>query len=117
MSRDVAMQRLYLWGNTMHIEAFHSQDLDELIRVWNRNLPADPISPARLEARVLLDPNFRETYFLVARKEARIVGFALGICGEGFRHQAEQVPPEEMGSRARIQAREPISSGGTCRAW
>ena len=33
----------------MRIEAFHSQDLGELVRVWNRNLPADPISPARLE--------------------------------------------------------------------
>ena len=88
----------------MRIEAFHSQDLGELVRVWNRNLPADPVSPARLEARVLLDSNFRETFFLVAREEARIVGFALGICGEGFCYQAKQVPPEQMGSTAWILA-------------
>jgi GNAT superfamily N-acetyltransferase len=88
----------------MCIEPFHSQDLDELVGVWNRSLPADLISAARLEARVLLDPNFREAFFLVARDEARIVGFALGICGEGFCYQAEQVPPERMGSRAWILA-------------
>ena len=101
----------------MRIEPFHSRDLGELVGVWNRNLPADPVSPARLEARVLLDPNFRETFALLAREEAQIAGFVLGICGEGFCYQARQVPPEEMGSRAWILALEPISSGGTCSAW
>jgi len=88
----------------MRIETFHSRDLGELVRVWNRNLPADPVSPARLEARLLLDPNFQEPFALLAREEARIVGFALGICGEGFCYQAQRAPPEEMGDRAWILA-------------
>jgi GNAT superfamily N-acetyltransferase len=88
----------------MRIDAFHSRDLGELVRVWNRNLPADPVSSARLEARVFLDPNYRETYTLVAIEAARLIGFTLGICGEGFCYQARPVPPEQMGSRAWILA-------------
>ncbi|MBN1641914.1 MAG: GNAT family N-acetyltransferase, partial [Anaerolineae bacterium] len=88
----------------MRIEAFHSRDLGELVEVWNRNLPADPVSQARFEARVLLDPNYREAFSLVAREEGRIAGFVLGICGEGFCYQAERVPPERAGSRAWILA-------------
>ena len=57
----------------MRIETFHSQDLDELVRVWNRNLPADPVSPARLEARVLLDPNFRETLKELAQLDGAFI--------------------------------------------
>ncbi|HID10528.1 MAG TPA: GNAT family N-acetyltransferase [Candidatus Latescibacteria bacterium] len=83
----------------MRIEVFRSGDIDELVDVWNRSLPADPISPARLEARVLLDPNFREEFCPVVREDGRMVGFALGICGEGF-----HFPMEPSGTRAWILA-------------
>ena len=73
----------------MRINTFQSGDLEELVAVWNRNLSADPISADRLGARVLLDPNFREEYCLVARKGDRIIGFVLGICGEGFHLRGE----------------------------
>jgi len=83
----------------MHIEVFQSRVLEELVDVWNRNLPADSISPTRLEAGVLLDPNFREDFCLLAREGCRIVGFILGICGEGI-----HFPRELVGSRAWILA-------------
>jgi len=88
----------------MRIEAFHSQDLIEVVDVWNRNLPTDPIFPGRLEARVLLDPNFRDPYFLLARDGDGIAGFVLGICGEGFRFEADRTAPGGVGTRAWILA-------------
>lgn len=75
----------------MQIGEFDSADLEELVDIWNRNLPADPISPARLENRVLLDPNSREQFCLVARQEKRTIGFVIGICGAGWA-QAFGVP-------------------------
>ena len=83
----------------MNIDVFQSRNLEELVDIWNRNLSADPISSTKLETRVLLDPNFREEFCLVARKENRIIGFILGICGEGI-----HFPGELMGSRAWILA-------------
>lgn len=68
----------------MDIQPFDSRDLDDLVGLWNRALPADLISPQRLEAQVLLDPNFRAEFFLVARIGEQIAGFVLGITGEGF---------------------------------
>ncbi len=83
----------------MRIAAFHNAALEELVQVWNRNLPADPISSARLEKRVLLDPNFREQFCLLAREGDRLIGFVLGICGEGV-----HFPAALEGSRAWVLA-------------
>ena len=88
----------------MRIEAFHSGDLMQVVDVWNQSLPADPISPGRLQARVLLDPNFREPYFLLAREEDEIAGLVLGMCDEGFRFEADRTPVGGMGTRAWILA-------------
>jgi ribosomal protein S18 acetylase RimI-like enzyme len=73
--------------------------LEELVDVWNQNLLADPISPSRLESRVLLDPNYRKEFCLVAREESRVIGFALGMCGEGI-----HFPGNLAGKRAWILA-------------
>jgi mycothiol synthase len=73
----------------MRTVAFHSADFDELVDVWNRSLHADPISASRLETRVLLDPNFRDEFCLLARESKRIIGFVLGICGEGVHFSVE----------------------------
>jgi GNAT superfamily N-acetyltransferase len=86
----------------MRTVAFQSADLDELVDVWNRSLRADPISAARLENRVLLDPNFRDEFFVLARENERIIGFVLGICGEGFHFSAEA--DECKGNKAWILA-------------
>jgi len=92
----------------MRIEIFQSKDLNILVEVWNRNLHADPISPIVLETRVLLDPNFREEFSLVAydvesrsprRDGSDMAGFILGICGDGF-----HFPGSLTGDRAWILA-------------
>lgn len=83
----------------MSVEQFQSGYIEELAEVWNRNLTADIISPDRLESRILLDPNFREEFCLVARKSGNIIGFVLGICGEGF-----HFPGELAGDKAWILA-------------
>lgn len=83
----------------MHVGAFHSRDLEGLVALWNRGLPADPISPARLESCVLLDPNYRDDLHLVAREGGRMVGFVLGICGQGVHW-----PGERAGDRGWILA-------------
>jgi len=83
----------------MRIEVFQSGHLEELVEVWNRNLVADSISPARLETRVLLDPNFREEFCLVVREGYSMIGFVMGICGEGI-----HFPAELAGGRAWILA-------------
>lgn len=68
----------------MDIQPFDSRDLPDLVQVWNRSLTADLISPQRLAAQVLLDPNFRAGFFLVARIDEQMAGFVLGMTGEGF---------------------------------
>jgi len=83
----------------MQIGSFRSEEVEELVEVWNRSLTADPISPERLEARVLLDPNFREELCPVAREGGKLVGFVLGIFGEGF-----HFPDGPSGKRAWILA-------------
>ena len=83
----------------VQINTFDSRDLDGLIHVWNNSLHADPISPAKLEAQVLLDPNFREEFCLVAHCRDRLAGFVLGICGEGI-----HFPGERQGKKGWILA-------------
>jgi mycothiol synthase len=81
----------------MDISVLHNAFIEELVGVWNRNLPVDPISPGRLETRVFLDPNFREDYCLVAREGECMIGFILGICGEGIHY-----PERPAGEKAWI---------------
>lgn len=55
-----------------------NKDVDAVLKLWNRVLPLDAVTLDSLEARVLLDENFDENTFLVARENERIVGFAVG---------------------------------------
>ena len=88
----------------MRIEVLKSRDIASLVEIWNRNLPVDPISAAALEARVLLDPSFREEYCLVAGEGGEGIGFVVGICGEGFHFCAERAPGAGAGTQAWILA-------------
>jgi hypothetical protein len=102
----------------MRIEPFHSQVLGELVRVWNRNLPADPVSPARLEARVLLDPNFLETSrsrVVPLIKEARLGAevHLLHLTRGGRGHP--QKPPAEYERQKEDEARACAEAMGA--AW
>ncbi len=83
----------------MEIVSLDGAGWPALVEVWNRSLTADLISAARLESLVLLDPNFRDEFALLARQDGAVIGFALGICGQGF-----HFPARLEGDRAWILA-------------
>lgn len=75
-------------------------DLDSVIELWNRVNPLDAITEDLLETRVLLDENFDENTFLVAREGDRMVGFVISA-------YARRVPLGEhdpMGDRCWVTA-------------
>ena len=53
-------------------------DIEGVLRLWNKVLPLDAVTLDSLEARVLLDENFDENTFVVAKEDDRIVGFIVG---------------------------------------
>lgn len=53
-------------------------DTERVIKLWNSATPLDAITLDSLEARVLLDENFDEETFLIARDGDRMVGFIVG---------------------------------------
>ncbi len=55
-----------------------NEDIEQVLKLWNRVLPLDAVTLDSLEARVLLDENFDENTFLVAREDERIIGFIVG---------------------------------------
>ena len=66
-------------SSNIEFHPFSSSDGEELVTLWNRTLPLDTITLDVLESRVLLDPNFRQEGFLLAKARGRIIGFVLGI--------------------------------------
>lgn len=60
------------------ITPISSCDMDDVIRLWNKALPLDAITLDSLEARVLLDENFDENTFLIAKENDHVVGFVVG---------------------------------------
>lgn len=63
----------------MEIRAYHVNDFEAIITLWNRVLTRDPISAYRFQLKVLADPNFDPEGLAVAEKDGEIVGFCLGI--------------------------------------
>lgn len=61
------------------VAPFHTNDLEEVLQLLHRELPADFISSELFQQKVLLDPNFRPEGALVARSGKKIVGFMLGM--------------------------------------
>lgn len=55
---------------------YRVHDAQEVTDLWNRCLPADPITRGIFEDRVLLDPNFELAGCRVAELDGRVVGFA-----------------------------------------
>jgi len=60
------------------ITSITRNDVNQVLALWNTVLPVDAITLETLEARVLLDENFDENTFLVARTEEAITGFIVG---------------------------------------
>jgi len=60
----------------VHLRDYCIHDAQEITDLWNRCLPADPITREIFEDRILLDPNFELAGCRVAERDGRVVGFA-----------------------------------------
>ena len=58
------------------VRGYRPGDERAVVMLWNRCLPADPITGERFVRQVLLDVNFDPEGFLVAEIEGQIVGMA-----------------------------------------
>lgn len=63
----------------MEIISFSQKYEDEVIRLWNRTMIHDQISPEKFRKQILLDENFDRHLCLLAVEQERVVGFLLGI--------------------------------------
>lgn len=62
---------------------------NDVVRLFQRELHADPITPEAFTLKVLLDPNFRQDLAVTAKADGKVVGFMLGIMR---RHPLEDAP-------------------------
>jgi len=63
----------------MRVRPIQPNDVPEIIALWNRNLPDDPIDADRYWRTVLLDPNFDRELTLVVDGEEGVQGYAHAI--------------------------------------
>ncbi|MDQ0994399.1 GNAT family N-acetyltransferase [Streptomyces sp. V3I7] len=61
------------------IRGFRVGDGPQLVEVWRRSAPADPLTPDRFRTLVLLDPNFDPQGLRVAVAGGRVVGAAYAV--------------------------------------
>lgn len=74
---------------SINIRQYQVNDLDEVIKLWNRSLKRDYISPTLFQHKVLADSNFNPQGCLIAEDQEKIIGFMLGII--------RQMPLENIG--------------------
>ncbi len=60
------------------VSLYRPDDESGVVDFWKKTMGPDSITAGILRKRILLDPNFDDNGFLVARKQAEIVGAALG---------------------------------------
>ncbi len=60
------------------ITPISNRDIEGVLKLWNKVLPLDAVTLDSLEARVLLDENFDENTFVIAKEDDRVVGFIVG---------------------------------------
>lgn len=68
---------------TTIIRPFHTGEFADIVDVWNTTMSADPISQQRLMLDFILDAHFNPETLLVAKKDAGLVGFVLGLTARG----------------------------------
>jgi mycothiol synthase len=61
------------------LREYHCYDVTGVVDLWNRCLPADPITREIFDDRILLDPNFDPAGCWVAMQDGRIVGFVYAL--------------------------------------
>lgn len=59
--------------------SFSDEDVPELVELWNRTMPADPINEQRLRSDFLLDPHFDREFLMLAVADEHLVGFVFGM--------------------------------------
>lgn len=59
------------------IRAYRSEDEAELLSLWSRSLPFDPVDERTFRRKVLLDPNFNCEWLPTAHAGGKLVGFCL----------------------------------------
>jgi GNAT superfamily N-acetyltransferase len=57
---------------------FSGNDIDDIISLWNEELPVDSINKNVFISKVILDEHFYKNNFLVAKKKGKIIGFMIG---------------------------------------
>jgi len=63
----------------LRLREYHPYDAREVVALWNRCLPADPITREIFEEKILLDPNFDPAGCRVAELGRSTVGFAYAL--------------------------------------
>lgn len=63
----------------MRIRKYDARDESDVISLWNESLFADRITPEIFRERILLDPNFDKSGFLLAEDNKGIVGATIGF--------------------------------------
>jgi len=61
------------------IKSFKMEDIADVIKCWNNNLPYDLINEQRFIDSILLDDNFDSELFKVAKINEKVIGFGFGI--------------------------------------
>jgi mycothiol synthase len=59
------------------LRPYRCSDEGDLLALWNAALPQDPLDAPTFRRKVLLDPNFRPDWLLVADAESCLAGFCL----------------------------------------
>jgi mycothiol synthase len=63
----------------VQLREYRARDVQEVARLWNQCLTADPVTREVFEEKVLLDPNFDPAGVGVAEYEGRVIGFAYAL--------------------------------------
>jgi GNAT superfamily N-acetyltransferase len=59
----------------VRLRQYSIHDVQQITGLWNRCLPADPISREIFEEKILLDPNFDIAGCTVAERDGQVIGF------------------------------------------
>ena len=68
----------------MKMRQLRDQDIEELLALWNRNMPFDQLTPELLEEKVWDDKDYNPGTALVVEHENTLIAFAMGLNRTGM---------------------------------